>query len=116
MLYDNELKAGVEQQKQADPEEQAQADDEKRSQPRGGEQLAQLRAGYSISKPPQELCFAILAGQTARAFVPIGDTVERRVKGEFVHRLELDLTQSAKQSTNQSLTASQKHFEQEETE
>src|SRR3954471_24869760 len=81
----NELKTGVEQQKQACPKEEAQTDDEERSQARSCEQLVQLRSRYLISKTPEELCFSVLTGQSARVFVPIGEAVERRVYRDFVH-------------------------------
>ena len=39
----------------------------------------------SITKSPHELRFAVVAGQTAGVRVPIGDAIDRRMKGDFVH-------------------------------
>ena len=52
---------------------------------------------YPISKTPQQLRFAVLAGQTARVRVPIGDAVERRVMASsFIS--DSDLTQGQSKS------------------
>src|SRR6478752_2515857 len=84
-IDDYELKASVEQQEQPAPKKEAQADDEERSEPRGGEKLAQLCAGYLVSQTPQKLCFAVLAGQTAGVFIPIAGAMYRAF-----HRITAD--------------------------
>src|SRR5215213_8610618 len=77
----DELKTGIEQQEQAEPKKEAQANDKKRPQPRRRKQLSQLCARYLISKPPQELRFALFAGQSARVGIPLGNAVNRRMNG-----------------------------------